>query len=147
MELFFYIETEFTLNWIVWNRTVLKKTILKRNWILWIRTVWLKWIAWQLNSVLMLNWINWNRTVYLYKSGFVIKITYKGWYAIKPKQTNRQKFPDNLCPILISNFSDSGHSNAILRLDSYRSLITLWSGVSLNLLDRAPHFTRVRIAM
>ena len=33
----------------------------------------------------MLKWIVWNRTVYLYKNGF--GIDYKGWYAIKPKQT------------------------------------------------------------
>ena len=41
----FDIETLFTLNWIVWKRTVLTftceltKTILMQNWIVWIRTV------------------------------------------------------------------------------------------------------------
>ena len=51
----------------------------------------LKWkYFWQLNCVLMLNWIVWKRTVYFYKNGF--GITYKSWYAIKPKQTNKQTF-------------------------------------------------------
>ena len=34
----------------------------------------------------MLNWIVWNRTVYLCKKWIWHWITYKGWYAIKPKQ-------------------------------------------------------------
>ena len=43
------------LNWITWNRTVLRfncvwtKTILGLNWIVWIRTVWLNWITWKRN--------------------------------------------------------------------------------------------------
>ena len=45
IELFFDIETVLTLNWIIWNRTVLAfncawtKTILILNWIVWNRTV------------------------------------------------------------------------------------------------------------
>ena len=34
----------------------------------------------------MLNWIVWTRTDYLYKNEY--GITYKGWYAITPKQPN-----------------------------------------------------------
>ena len=52
------------LNWIVWNGTVF----------------------WHWNCVLMLNWTDFNWTVYVYKNGFGIKITYSGWYVIKPNQ-------------------------------------------------------------
>ena len=44
---------------------------------------------WPLNCVLMLNWIVLNRRDYLHKNGFGVKITYKGWYAIKHQQTNQ----------------------------------------------------------
>ena len=52
----FTIETVLTINWVVWNRTVLTfncawtKTILILNWIVWIRTVWLNWIDWNRNA-------------------------------------------------------------------------------------------------
>ena len=74
----FDIETVLTLNWIVWNRTLLTfncvdKNILRLSWI-----IWKKWIAWNRNifdneTILMLNLIFWNKTVYLYKNGFCVK--------------------------------------------------------------------------
>ena len=77
-----------------WHLTVCQQNYIIRNWIVWNRTDSHNWIAsnrcfWQLNCVLILNCIVWNRTVYLYKNRWGIKITYKGWYAIKPKQPNQ----------------------------------------------------------
>ena len=70
-------------NWIIRNRTFVIETVLMLNWILWIRTVLLNWIAGNRN-------IFDNETVYLSKTELFekeqiicIKITYKGWYAIK----------------------------------------------------------------
>ena len=37
----------------------------------------------------MLNWIIWNRTIYLYKMDLALD-NQQSWYAIKPKQTNKQ---------------------------------------------------------
>ena len=36
----------------------------------------------------MLNWIDWNKTVFICKTmDLELKITYNGWYTIKPNQT------------------------------------------------------------
>ena len=46
----------------------------------------------------------------------------------------------NLCPILVTNLSDSGHSKAILPLDSSCSLMNKWPGIPFILLDETPYF-------
>ena len=38
-------------NLIVWNGTVLTKTIFILNWIIWMRIVWINWTAWNRNVV------------------------------------------------------------------------------------------------
>ena len=44
------------LNWITWNRTVFDiQTELTLNLLLWIRTVWLNWIAWNRNVLTIIQ--------------------------------------------------------------------------------------------
>ena len=60
------------LNWIAWNRTVLKfilRTYVKLNCLKWNGFCMLNWIVWNrtvvTKTILILNWIVWNRTVWL----------------------------------------------------------------------------------
>ena len=84
----------------------------------------LKWKCfWQLNCVLMLNWTVFNRTDYLHKNGFGVKITYKGWYAIKPnKQTNKHIENSSKTLILTHKSSPSSLSKCANITDSFDSL-------------------------
>ena len=60
----------------------------------------------------MFNWIVWNKTIYMYKNGFSIKITYNGWYAIKPNQTKQKQIEQTSSCLLAQVANDYTTQNA-----------------------------------
>ena len=68
----------------------------------------------------MLSWIVWNRTVIYIKNGFRVKITNKGWYAIKP---NKPKPNLHLQDVWYTNKMGFFFQTNLIRLDFNRYIV------------------------